>query len=142
MTFWRWCGVPALLCHQSGIRLPFMRTLITACREVILVPEAVRQLHLVFKPQRRLEVLLRTFRWVFVTRSREPVGVVALSICIGRKASQRGWFNTHSVDFGTCSPCDHSSFASAALMLMHGFLDALPRFEICQGNGLGKEGAR
>ena len=47
-----------------------------------------------------------------------------------------------AVDSGTCSPWDRSSFASAVSMLMHGFLDALPRFEICQGNGLGKEGAR
>ena len=59
--------------------------LITACREII--PKVVRQLNLVFKPQRRLELLLRTFGWVFVARSREPVGVVALSICIARKAA-------------------------------------------------------
>ena len=59
--------------------------LITACREII--PKVVRQLNLVFKPQLRLELLLRTFGWVFVARSREPVGVVALSICIARKAA-------------------------------------------------------
>ena len=105
--------------------------LITACREII--PKVARQLNLVFKPQRRLELLLRTFGWVFVARSREPVGVVALSICIARKAA--GLAHTHSVDSDTCSPCDHSSFASAVLMLMHGFLDAFPRFEFAQGNG-------
>ena len=33
-----------------------------------------------------------------------------------------GWFDTRSVDSNTCGPCDHSSFASAVLMLMHGFL--------------------
>ena len=48
---------------------------------------------------------------------------------------QSGRFSTHSVDSDTCSPCDHSSFASAVLMLMHGFLDAFPRFEFSQGNG-------
>ena len=59
--------------------------IIASCRE--LIPKVVRQLNLVFKPQRRLELLLRSFGWSFVARAREPVGVVSLSICIARKAA-------------------------------------------------------
>ena len=59
--------------------------IIASCRE--LIPKVVPQLNLVFKLQRRLELLLRSFGWSSVVRAREPVGVVSLSICIARKAA-------------------------------------------------------
>ena len=101
-----------------------------ACREII--PKVVRQFNLAFKPQLRLELLLRTFGWVFVARSRKPGGEVALSICIARKAAVltcTPQIPTRAVHAATCV-----SFANVILMLMHGFVYAFLRFEIYQGN--------
>ena len=49
-----------------------------------LIPKVVRQLNLVFQPQRRLESLLCWFDWSFVAGAPEPVG---LSNCIARNAA-------------------------------------------------------
>ena len=77
-------------CTAEGSPLPDLRSVVASQPADIITAsrELIPKLNLVFRPQRRLELLLRTFGWKFVARGREPVGIVCLSICICRKAAE------------------------------------------------------